>query len=102
MSLKLSKFALQFVAAVAIGTVLQPMAAFAQDAAPIEGVFSWLVRVLQGNIARSIATIAVCFLGFMAMTGRLAWPLAFSIVVGIAFVFGASTLVDAIRNSISS
>jgi type IV secretion system protein VirB2 len=38
----------------------------------------------------------------MAMTGRLAWPLAFSIVVGIAFVFGASTLVDAIRETASS
>ncbi|WP_287304292.1 TrbC/VirB2 family protein, partial [Mesorhizobium sp.] len=68
MLLKWSKFTLQFAAAVAIGTILQPVAAFAQDAAPIEGVFDWLVGVLQGNIARSIAIIAVCFLGFMAMT----------------------------------
>lgn len=102
MSLKWSKLTLQLAAAVAIGSLLQPVAAFAQDAAPIEGVFDWLVGVLQGNIARSIAIIAVCFLGFMAMTGRLAWPLAFSIVVGIAFVFGASTLVDAIRETASS
>lgn len=102
MSLRWSKLTLQLAAAVAIGALWQPVAAFAQDAAPIEGVFEWLVGVLQGNIARSIAIIAVCFLGFMAMTGRLAWPLAFSIVVGIAFVFGAATLVDAIRETASS
>lgn len=97
MSSKWNKIALQCAGAVLIGMALQPVTAFAQDAAPIEGVLDWLVGVLQGAIARSIAIIAVCFLGFMAMTGRLAWPLAGSIIIGIAFVFGASTLVDAIR-----
>lgn len=79
---------------------MTPVAAYAQDAKPIEGVLEWIVGVLQGAIARSIAIIAVCFLGFMAMTGRLAWTLAGSIILGIAFVFGAATLVDAISGTV--
>ncbi|TIT57797.1 MAG: VIRB2 type IV secretion, partial [Mesorhizobium sp.] len=48
-------------------------------------------------IARSFAIIAVCFLGFLAMTGRLAWMMAFSIIIGIALIFGAAQLVDSVR-----
>lgn len=82
-----------------IGIALQPVAAHAQDAAPIEGMLEWVVGVLQGTVARSIAIIAVCFFGFMAMTGRLAWPMLFAIVLGIALVFGAGTLVDALKSA---
>lgn len=94
--IKVGKFAAKFAVCVAIGTALSPTAALAQDATPVEGVLEWFVGVLQGNIARSLAVIAVCFLGFLAMTGRLAWMMAFSIVIGIALVFGAGSLVDSI------
>ena len=101
MSLKFNK-ALQNAAAitalVAMFAVL-PIAAHAQDAAPVEGVLDWFVGVLQGNLARSVAIVAVCFLGFMFLTGRMMWNVAFSIIVGIAIIFGAATLVDAMRSA---
>lgn len=79
--------------------VLTPEIAYAQSAAPIEGILDWFVGVLQGNVARSVAIIAVCFLGFLFLTGRMAWQMAFSIVIGIAIIFGAAELVDAMKSS---
>ncbi|RWI37012.1 MAG: hypothetical protein EOR30_26080 [Mesorhizobium sp.] len=91
------KFALKLALAATLGIALAPATAYAQSAAPIEGVLEWFVGVLQGSIARSFAIIAVCFLGFLAMTGRLAWMMAFSIIIGIALIFGAAQLVDSVR-----
>lgn len=82
------------------GTVaLVPELAHAQSAAPVEGILDWFVGVLQGNVARSVAIIAVCFLGFLFLTGRMAWQMAFSIVIGIGIIFGAAELVDAMKSS---
>lgn len=94
---KASNFAARFAAVAAIGAMLAPGAAFAQSAAPVEGVLEWFIGVLQGNVARSFGVIAVCFLGFLAMRGVLNWMLGLSIVIGIALVFGAATLVDSVR-----
>lgn len=92
-------FCAKLAIAAGVGILLSPTMAFAQDATPVEGVLEWFVGVLQGSIARSFAIIAVCFLGYMAMTGRLAWMMAFSIIIGIALIFGAATLVDSIRST---
>ncbi len=92
--------ALRSAAMIGLIVALVPTLAYAQDAAPIQGALDWLVSLLQGAIARSVAIIAVCFLGFLAMTGRLAWGLAGSIIIGIALVFGATTLVDSLRYAV--
>ncbi len=97
MSLKFNKYA-KLASLTALCLAL-PEIAYAQDAAPVEGVLDWFVGVLQGNLARSVAIIAVCFLGFMFLTGRMMWNVAFSIIVGIAIIFGAATLVDAMRSA---
>ncbi|WLR95366.1 TrbC/VirB2 family protein [Shinella zoogloeoides] len=76
---------------------LVPELAYAQSAAPVEGILEWFVGVLQGSVARSLAIIAVCFLGFLFLTGRMAWQGAISIVIGIAMIFGAAELVDAMK-----
>lgn len=81
------------------GLTLAPDFAYAQSAAPVEGILEWFVGVLQGNVARSLAIIAVCFLGFLFLTGRMAWQGAISIVIGIAIIFGAAQLVDAMKSS---
>ncbi|WP_159952631.1 MULTISPECIES: TrbC/VirB2 family protein [unclassified Rhizobium] len=78
---------------------LAPDLAFAQSAAPVEGILDWFVGVLQGSVARSVAIIAVCFLGFLFLSGRMAWQMAFSIIIGIAIIFGAAELVDAMKSS---
>ena len=75
---------------------LIPELAYAQSAAPVEGIL-WFTGVLQGSVARSLAIIAVCFLGFLFLTGRMAWQGAISIVIGIAIIFGAAELVDAMK-----
>jgi type IV secretion system protein VirB2 len=80
-------------------TALAPQFAYAQSAAPVEGILDWFVGVLQGNVARSLAIIAVCFLGFLFLTGRMAWQGAISIIIGIAIIFGAAQLVDAMKSS---
>ncbi|RWX74878.1 type VI secretion protein [Neorhizobium lilium] len=82
-----------------IGAALVPDFAYAQSAAPVEGILDWFVGVLQGNVARSLAIIAVCFLGFLFLTGRMAWQGAISIIIGIAIIFGAAELVDAMKSS---
>jgi len=83
----------------AASLALMPDLAYAQSAAPVEGILEWFVGVLQGNVARSLAIIAVCFLGFLFLTGRMAWQGAISIVIGIAIIFGAAELVDAMKSS---
>lgn len=81
----------------ATSIALVPELAYAQSAAPVEGILEWFVGVLQGSVARSLAIIAVCFLGFLFLTGRMAWQAAISIVIGIAMIFGAAELVDAMK-----
>jgi type IV secretion system protein VirB2 len=83
----------------ATSIALAPELAYAQSAAPVEGILEWFVGVLQGSVARSLAIIAVCFLGFLFLTGRMAWQGAISIVIGIAMIFGAAELVDAMKSS---
>lgn len=79
--------------------VLAPGFAYAQSATPIEGILDWAVGLLQGNVGRSIMIISVCFLGFLFLTGRMAWQVAMSIIIGIAIIFGATQLVDAMKSS---
>ncbi len=88
-----------WVALAVVSSALIPDLAYAQSAAPVEGILEWFVGVLQGNVARSLAIIAVCFLGFLFLTGRMAWQGAISIVIGIAIIFGAAELVDAMKSS---
>lgn len=87
------------VALLATSIALAPEIAYAQSAAPVEGILDWFVGVLQGNIARSCMIIAVCAMGFLFLTGRMAWQWAFSIIIAIAIIFGAGDLVDAMRSS---
>ncbi|WP_158259826.1 TrbC/VirB2 family protein [Phyllobacterium phragmitis] len=100
---KWSKFVLKLAAASAIGLLLQSANSFAQStgSTPIDSVLTWIIGTLEGGIAKSFAIIAVSFLGFMAMTGRLSWQLAGSIIIGIALVFGAEKLVIAVRDTVS-
>ena len=89
--------ALLSLAVLATSLALVPEFAYAQSAAPVEGILEWFVGVLQGSVARSFMIIAVCFLGFLFLTGRMAWQGAISIVIGIAIIFGAAELVDAMK-----
>ena len=84
--------ALLSLAVLATSIALVPELAYAQSAAPVEGILEWFTGVLQGSVARSLAIIA-----FLFLTGRMAWQGAISIVIGIAIIFGAAELVDAMK-----
>lgn len=86
-------------ALLATSVALVPEFAYAQSATPIEGILDWAVGLLQGNVGRSLMIIAVCFCGFLFLTGRMAWNVAISIIIGIAFIFGAAELVDAMKSA---
>lgn len=74
--------------------------AAAQALAPLENVVDFFVTFLTGAFARSVAIIAVAVLGFLGLTGRLRWAIAGSVILGIALIFGAATIVDAISGSV--
>src|ERR1700757_1417358 len=71
-----------------------PLVAHAQDIAPVSGALNALHGFLQSTAMRTLAAIAVIFLGVMAMVGRLRWFWAGSVIGGIVLVFGADAIVS--------
>lgn len=59
-----------------------------------------LQDLLTNTWARIIAIIAVVFLGFAWMFGRISWQIAASVIGGIILIFGAPAIVDSISGSI--
>ena len=55
-----------------------------------------IIGQLQGPIGRTIAAIAVIFLGLTLFLGKISWGLALALAIGIAAVFGAETIVNLI------
>lgn len=83
-----------------LATALLAEPALAQELAPLENLADFIVDFLTGAFARSVAIIAVAALGYLGLTGRLRWAIAGSIIAGIALIFGAVTIVDAISGSV--
>lgn len=74
-----------------------PDIAFAQGSPFATGAESLRVEILA--IATPIAIIAVMALGFAAMVGRLSWGAAGLCILGVAIIFGATTLVPWIQTA---
>lgn len=68
---------------------------FAQ-AGGIESVLQNIVDMLQGNVARLLAIIAVIIVGIAWMFGYLDLRKAAFVVLGIGIIFGATELVNMI------
>lgn len=58
-----------------------------------------VLNVLNGPTIKVIATIGVLALGFGLFMGKLSWPVALIVLIGIGVVFGASKLVSLISGS---
>ncbi|ANP91525.1 MULTISPECIES: TrbC/VirB2 family protein [Rhizobium] len=87
------------VIAVVIGNV--DMAYAAGDIfQPINSVFTTLLNFMTGTFATTAATIACAAVGYMALTSRIPWSWCFSIIVGIAFIFGGSQLVQSMSSGL--
>ncbi len=74
--------------------------AYAQSLQPVENLTDFIVGFLTGTFARSVAIIAVAVLGYLGLSGRLRWAIAGSVILGIALIFGAATIVDALQASV--
>jgi type IV secretion system protein VirB2 len=67
---------------------------------PIDTAFKSVLSFMTGSFATTAATIAVCAVGFMALTSRIPWAWCFSIIVGIAFIFGGAQLVQSLSSGL--
>ncbi len=56
---------------------------------------NWIRDVLTGSLAVSIAVVAIAWLGFAIMQGRLPWRSGLRIVLGCFILFGSSTIASA-------
>ena len=74
-------------------------AAYSQTASfqPLNTAFSSVLSFMTGTFATTAATIAVVAAGFMALTSRIPWSWCFSIVVGVALIFGGAQIVNPCR-----
>ena len=69
---------------------------------PINNVFQSVLDFMTGMFATTAATIAVTAVGYLALTSRIPWSWCFSIIVGIAFIFGGAQLVQQISGASGS
>ncbi|MCY1740697.1 TrbC/VirB2 family protein [Ensifer sp. SL37] len=67
---------------------------------PINSVFTTLLEFMTGTFATTAATIACAAVGYMALTSRIPWSWCFSIIVGIAFIFGGAQLVQSMASGL--
>ena len=70
-----------------------------QGAGPIAAAVGWVLAVMTGPIAISVGVIAVAFVGFMMLTGRLNWKHGLTVLVGLFIVFGAPSIVTGIQGA---
>jgi type IV secretion system protein VirB2 len=86
--------------AFAILATMIPLESFAANDNPFQTVLCNVVNFFTGPIGKAIATIAVIFVGIGALMGKISWGLAFIVAVGIALVFGAAALVNAVSSGV--
>ena len=79
-------------------------AAYAQTASfqPLNTAFSSVLSFMTGTFATTAATIAVVAAGFMALTSRIPWSWCFSIVVGVALIFGGAQIVSSLSSGMGT
>jgi type IV secretion system protein VirB2 len=71
-----------------------PLAAHAQDIAPVSSTLTAIHGFLQSTAIRTLAAIAVIGVGITAMLGRMRWAWAGSVIGGIVLIFGADQFVS--------
>lgn len=73
-------------------TALTVVPAAAQDLSPITTMLTTIGTALTGPLGRAFGLVALAGVGFAFMTGRMNWPLAGAIVVGLAILFGSAAI----------
>ena len=73
-------------------TLLLSGTAAAQDLSPITAFFGQIGTALTGPLGRAIGLVALAGVGIAFMVGRLNWMVAGSVLIGLAILFGAATI----------
>ncbi|MDA0782234.1 MAG: TrbC/VirB2 family protein [Rickettsiales bacterium] len=81
---------------------LAPNEAMAADAEGMGAVVCNIIDELQGPVARGVAAFGIIFLGFSLFLGKITWGVALALGIGIAAIFGAETIVDAMLGDTGS
>ena len=76
-------------------------AAHGQGLTPLENVADAVADFLTGGFARSLAIIAVVGVGMLFFTGNMRLAPAAAIILGIALVFGAASIVDSLVTAVT-
>jgi type IV secretion system protein VirB2 len=82
-------------------SLLPDMALAAGGSNAIQQVFCNVVVMMTGTTGKAIATVAIIAVGIGALLGKISWGMALIVALGVALVFGASTIVTALGASTS-
>jgi type IV secretion system protein VirB2 len=84
----------------ALTVMYVPMEAMAANTPnAIERLFCNVVSMLTGPTGKAIATIAIIVVGLGALMGKVSWGMALIVALGVALVFGAASIVNAIAGA---
>ena len=89
-----------FAALVAVVVLAGGEAAFASTASfqPLNTAMTGVMTFMTGTFATTAATVAVAAVGYLALTSRIPWMWAFSVVIGVALIFGAAQVVSSLTS----
>ncbi|MEZ5955693.1 MAG: TrbC/VirB2 family protein [Hyphomonadaceae bacterium] len=68
-----------------------------QGSGPVLAAIQWIQGTLLGNVATSVAVIAVAVVGFMMLSGRMNWRHGITVILGCFILFGAAAIVAGIQ-----
>jgi type IV secretion system protein VirB2 len=77
--------------------IMTPDLAFANT--PMGAVLCKVVAWFTGNTGKGLATIAITVIGIGALLGKVSWGMAIIVGIGVAIVFGAAGIVNAMSGS---
>lgn len=85
---------------VGLALFIGPDSALAQTATfqPLTTALTSVLQFMTGTFATTAATVAVAAVGYLALTSRIPWSWAFSVIVGVALIFGAAQIVQSLTN----
>ena len=69
---------------------------------PMGKVLCTVVNWFTGNTGKGLATIAITVIGIGALLGKVSWGMAIIVGIGVAIVFGAAGLVNAMNAGATS
>jgi len=81
--------------------VMMPDLTFASNT-PMGNVLCTVVLWFTGNTGKGLATIAITVIGIGALLGKVSWGMAIIVGIGVAIVFGAAGIVDAMNAGANS